>query len=1180
MEVNIKETLAQIYKELLKIDEDIDRDASFFQLGGQSILANKLQIEIKKRLSVKVSLKDILKYGSVNELAEYIESKSTPREEVVRQIEMTRLQKAYVLGKSDNGGQTKGSKAYVELSCNEYDEKQFINAVNQMIDIHEMLRTKVEGQKLSVMSSYKYTSIDYEDLSQYSTEEKQDILEQKRRNIFAREFKWDKLPLFYLAVSKMDEDDYLIHFLHDGIIMDGWSETTFIKELELSLENKLQTVDTSFSDYVEEIKELEKSEEHAEAVSFWKEQAKDFTGGPSFSAPIASKDGLNGNYHLERKIDLDMWDKIQQFARNNDLTPFALVLTIYAKVLSVYSIDNSFEINVPVSMRPPISDDIDRLIGMCSSFFLFHFEDKDESMMDMLHRAQDTLWDIQEHLDIEGNEILDLVRTEKQGQYMAPVVFTSLTDIPVEFSKFEKKYEETFTVSTWLETLMVKKERDITISFEANKEVFDYAVISSIADLFVKTLRDIVNRDGWEKEIELLDEDKKIYRLLNGQDVEILEDRFIDCLNKSIEENSERTVIASEERVITYRELPRYFTNVIEQIPELAEKNCVAIMLNKSWKQAVLALTCAEIGVTYIPLEEELQTSAIEEVLKKTEAKLLISEKEFADKFNSDFPCPVVYIEDINPTCDMELLKNGHKNPVIINTSGTSGIPKSILLKEESLVNCFFQTKEIFGIGCDDCVLSVTNFCHDMSIFDVLGMPVLGAKTVYPDKDTYKEPKKWLDLMEKEHVTVWNSVPAFMEMLLLVKDKERLKEVMEQLRVILLGGDWIRPSLAKSLIKYAKNARIYSVGGPSETTIWNIYHEIKEDDLSKDWIPYGTPFPNTHYYILNENRHLCPVNVIGEMGIGGVGVSEGYLGNEELTNSKYVDYQGERIYLTGDQGMLLPNGEIRIMGRADNQVKINGKRVELEGIEQTICKKLNVKQCVVLYNTEIKRLNAVLMGQEHFDNNSIRKILESELPYYMIPVSYRYVDEMPITRNGKLDRRKLMELFDEAVEEKAEATDAITQKVMEIYRKVMKTDNLRYGDNFFANGGNSISAMEIAGEIEECFGVEIFILDILESNSMYEWVDQIKNKLKNSSTDTTPDSVEKILKNNVKELLNKEYTKDKNFIEVGGTLEAAIAISDNIKTQFGVNVNEFDLLAKPYLEDWVEMVSKLIKESD
>ena len=156
----------------------------------------------------------------------------------------------------------------------------------------------------------------------------------------------------------------------------------------------------------------------------------------------------------------------------------------------------------------------------------------------------------------------------------------------------------------------------------------------------------------------------------------------------------------------------------------------------------------------------------------------------------------------------------------------------------------------------------------------------------------------------------------------------------------------------------------------------------------------------------------------------------------------------------------------------------------------------------------------------------------------------------------------------------------ITQKVMEIYRKVMKTDNLRYGDNFFANGGNSISAMEIAGEIEECFGVEIFILDILESNSMYEWVDQIKNKLKNSSKNTNPDSVEKILKNNVKELLNKEYTKDKNFIEVGGTLEAAIAISDNIKTQFGVNVNEFDLLAKPYLEDWVEMVSKLIKESD
>ena len=420
------------------------------------------------------------------------------------------------------------------------------------------------------------------------------------------------------------------------------------------------------------------------------------------------------------------------------------------------------------------------------------------------------------------------------------------------------------------------------------------------------------------------------------------------------------------------------------------------------------------------------------------------------------------------------------------------------MLTHRGVMNSIVHTNRHFGIGPSDRVLAVTALHHDMSFYDVFGMLEAGGTLVVPDADGRRDPSHWSELMTREHVTVWNSVPAMIDMLLEYATG-RTDALPNSLRLAFIGGDWIPLSIPDRLSAQVDEARVVSVGGPTETTLWNIWFPVEAVDPAWKSIPYGQPIANTRYYVLNDALVDCPDWVPGEMYVAGVGVAKGYWRDEEKTRAKFVRHPvtGERLYRTGDLGRYPPDGNIEFVGRADFQVKINGQRIELGEIEATLQEHATVRTAIVMAVGEAKakkRLVAYVVPREsgQADADELRRFLLTKLPEHMVPASYVQLEHLPLTRNGKVDRLALTTLAPEATAatRPSEPPSSTVRRIAEVVADVLNIDQPDPTANLLSLGANSLDMVRIGNRLEAELGSrprmdEIFRLQTIAALAGY-----------------------------------------------------------------------------------------------
>jgi SagB-type dehydrogenase family enzyme len=428
------------------------------------------------------------------------------------------------------------------------------------------------------------------------------------------------------------------------------------------------------------------------------------------------------------------------------------------------------------------------------------------------------------------------------------------------------------------------------------------------------------------------------------------------------------------------------------------------------------------------------------------------------------------------------------------------------MIAHRGVVNALVQTNKHFQICPQDRVLALTALHHDMSVFDLFGMLAAGGTLVVPQAVGRRDPAHWSELMKKHQVTVWNSVPPMMEMLLEYAGG-RKGVVPDSLRVAFLGGDWIQVSLPHRLKALGSNAKVVSVGGPTETTLWNIWYPVEQVDAGWKSIPYGKPIANTKYYILNELLETCPTWVPGEMCCSGVGVAKGYWRDEEKTRAKFVVHPvtGERIYRTGDLGRYLPDGNIEFIGRVDFQVKIQGQRIELGEIESVLQQHPAIKAAVVSAVGETqgkKRLVAYVVPKEPGAslNGELRTFLASKLPEYMVPSAFVKLKELPLTANGKVNRLGLPAPEEASGETAKGATEAsgLLGRVGRLVGQVLKVAQIDPKVNLISYGANSIDMVRMGNAFEKEFGFrprmdQLFRLQTVEALTQY-YQEHLKEK--------------------------------------------------------------------------------------
>jgi pyochelin synthetase len=511
----------------------------------------------------------------------------------------------------------------------------------------------------------------------------------------------------------------------------------------------------------------------------------------------------------------------------------------------------------------------------------------------------------------------------------------------------------------------------------------------------------------------------------------------------------------------------------------------VVIALPKSRWQLAACLAVLVLGGVYVPVDISYGEGRLGKILNKVRPRCVICHSQYPAAIPADYT--IQYIDTL--TEETELPEDRPVDDTapayIIFTSGSTGEPKGVEISHRAAVNTIEAVNRRYGICSSDRVFNISQLNFDLSVYDLFGVIACGGAVVIPDHEQYKNPAHWAEMMERYKVTVWNSVPALMQMYLIYRQyQESTAEV--PLRLALLSGDWIPTDLPAEIGQAFEGIRVVSLGGATEGGIWSIWHDYVPEDQNRPSIPYGIPMPNQGFMIKDAMMQDCPDWVQGELYITGDGLAEGYYGEEDLTRNAFLTLDGVRMYKTGDAGCYHPDGMIEFMGRNDHQVKLRGHRIELGEIESVMKKtfSLDSVSCLLHGVQGDQKLAAIYAAETEIPETEAAQKLSSWLPDYMIPAVFIRTDQMPLTANGKIDQKALYALTDQHLQRSsAEQMDVpmteTEQKVSRILTDILGVSALSPDADLYEEGANSLILARAAGKLREAVDPEISFDDYL-----------------------------------------------------------------------------------------------------
>jgi amino acid adenylation domain-containing protein len=546
---------------------------------------------------------------------------------------------------------------------------------------------------------------------------------------------------------------------------------------------------------------------------------------------------------------------------------------------------------------------------------------------------------------------------------------------------------------------------------------------------------------------------------------------------------------------MTFAELDREANRIANTLRARGAKpgQYVGICLSRGPSLVAALLGAAKASVPYVPLDPDYPRERLEFMLQDVAAPLVLTERQHAPLFS----CPLVVLDagDLEGAPDTRLpVESKPTDPCYaIFTSGSTGKPKGVVLTHRAVVNTLDWVSRTFEVGPGDRLLFVTSPCFDLSVYDTFGALGAGATVVVASSERMRDPQALADAIVSERITIWDSAPAALQRLTTFFPENGG----DRLRLVMLSGDWIPLTLPDAVRTSFPKARVMSLGGATEAAIWSNWYPVGVLDPRWTSVPYGRPIQNAHYHVLDKRLRPTPVGVQGDLYIGGTCLAEGYLNRPELTAERFIAdpfRPGGRLYMTGDLARYFDDGELEFLGRADFQVKIRGFRVELGEVEIAINALPGVKEALCsAYNDASgqKSLVAYVVAKPGatLDEEEIKKSARSVLPDFMVPSQVMVLDAMPISANGKVDRKALPSPTQRAATSQYVAPRTASEsKMAEIWQDLLQRKQVGVTDNFFALGGQSLLAVMLVSRVEKEFGIRLPLSRVLEKPTIEELV--------------------------------------------------------------------------------------------
>ncbi|WP_103070892.1 non-ribosomal peptide synthetase [Aquimarina sediminis] len=1089
-----QEKLCSLWADILGLDENqISVTSDFFDLGGHSLAAITLVNKVSEAFSVNLLLRELFIYRTISTLSEYISGKnkvsfiSIPKTPARKYYPLSSAQqRLYFLYEFDKESTAYNLPSFFRIKGT-IDLPQMELSFNKLLEFHQSLQTvfkMVDGYPMQRIAQEIGFEIDHFSVldSEVDTKIKQFI---QPFNLF------EELPIRVTLMSISDEDHILLIDTHH-IVNDGVSLEVLMRDF-MSFYSK-QTPDTlriQYTDYAV----WQQSEEYTNLVashkSYWMEKFSEEVISLELPTDHPRPQTLSNQGHCHTiKLSNQQSEKLRFLANSEGVTVYNLFLAIYNVFLNKLTNEEDIVVGTPTAGRHHL--DLQGLVGMFvntlalrnypkgtmsfKDFLLDLNENTLQALDHQLYQYEELIDELEVSRDINRNALFDVFFTynkeiEAQGNQDLGLDIRPY-NVPFRTSKFDLSLD------------VIDSDQGISLSFICRKDLFDLPRVeqftSYLSRIIEEVLVDHTQRIGTINILSEVERDKLLNVFNNTAIAYDLEKTVLDMFIEQAQLTPNAEALVFNEKSFTYKELDDRSDLWASFLigAGVSQQSIVSLMMTRSTEMITAILAIMKAGAVYLPINPEQPLCRTLQILEESKSTTVISNlSTIPDGFKKD--CVWLHtdvIDNSEVVIDKKKLPKSSATDLayIIYTSGSTGIPKGVMTNHESVTNFIVHQSELFEIDNKEKILQSSPYYFDASVEQIWLALSKGATLVLIDENILLEPTELIDYLKKYQITHLHSTPSLLERIQL-DDVQTLNRVVS-------GGDVCSPLLAQ---KIGKTHSFYNKYGPTETTISSTIKKISKEDSLQSKITIGYPISNTQAYILDKELNLLPQGTIGELYLGGKGVSRGYLNRSDITKNSFISNPcGEsRLYKTGDLARWNSDGTIDFLGRIDNQLKLNGVRIEPGEIERHVNSIEGIDDAVVMIR-EVngnKALIAYYVSTKLFSASEIRTYLQDKLPLSMIPGYYVHLEELPLTSTGKLDRRSLP-VPEEELLDYQEASNVTEEQLVALWSDVLQLDKdqISVNSSFFDLGGNSLHAVVLINRIRKEFSVQIALKSVFQ----------------------------------------------------------------------------------------------------
>ncbi len=982
--------------------------------------------------------------------------------------------------------------------------------LNELVSRHEPFRTyfaSIDGTLRQIISEHAELLLVRIDLSGDEERATQIIREES-----LRPFDLARGPIIRATLLRLDEYEHILLLCTHHIVSDAWSAGILFRELE-ALYNAFSTGKPSplkplpiqYADYAEWQRNWLQGAALESQLSYWKNQLKGVTGILDLPTdrPRAAGQPSRGAYKV-RTLSSDLSSRLSKLSKRESATLFMTLLAAFQTLLWRYSNQPDIVVGSPIAGRNRV--EIEDLIGFFINTLVLRADlSGNPTFKALLDQVKETAVGAYAHQDLPFEKLVEELQPQRdlnrnplfqvmfQFQNTAPPqpnlngLTTTRVKIPTETAKFDL-------------LLLVREQDDALLCvMEYNSDLFDGETIERMLGNYATLLESIVtDPNAHVADLPLLTAAQRTEILIewNATNAEF---PYQKSIHQLFDEQAQRTphevAIVCDTTRLTFAELNARANQLAHYLRKrgVGPEVRVAVCVERSVEMIVGLLAILKAGGTYVPLEPSFPAERIAFIQEDSQARVLLTQQHLSILWSGE----KIYLDNDWPEISEPLaqISSSENSAHVIYTSGSTGRPKGVVSSHRASVNRFAWMWRAYPFVPREVCCQKTSLSFVDSIWEIFGPLLHGVPLVIIPDDVVKDPQRFVEALATNNVTRLVLVPSLLRVMLELG--EDLAQQLGKLRICVCSGETLPVELAASFREKLPQTLLINLYGSSEVAADVLCYEVdRTEGLAT--IPLGRPIANTSVYVLDSNFQPVPVDVPGEICVGGEGLARGYLDQPTLTAEKFVpdpfsSESGARLFRTGDIGRYLPDGNIEYRGRRDHQVKVRGFRIELGEIETQLATHPQVDQAVAVASDNErgeKQIVAYIVGDVSSDE--LREHLSRKLPSYMIPAALVFLDAFPLTASGKINRLALPRPGPAGRKEFVAPRTRVEQILAGIWSDILNVAEIGINDDFFGLGGHSLLLARIAARVREAFDVDLSLRVLFEASTVAELAKKVE----------------------------------------------------------------------------------------